>query len=53
MPTVLHLARLTVTARTRNGRPEVTLPSGAVVRLTVRQLAALLREARYLRDWEA
>lgn len=42
----LALARITVTARTVNGRPVVTLPKAGDVRITVRQLAALMQEAR-------
>lgn len=49
---IAHLARISILPRTRNGRPEVVLPSGAVVRVTVRQLASMLREARYIREVE-
>ena len=47
---VLPLARLTVRAYTRNGRPYVRLPSGAEVRVSLRQLAAMVREAAFIRE---
>lgn len=46
--TTLHLARLNVTIGTSRGWAYCVTPSGARVWLTVRQLAALMREARFI-----